>query len=346
LLINEISEGLCCIINKIKSFPDIFSCTGQWSSYTDIEYLRQIREWGGSSLLSFLIEIMNKTTCLLRGNKVIINHKERNKNLVSIYNVIFKEIITSGSFQFVPAYEHALFLKTLTDSSLAVSILGKIYPGAPGSDVVLCNALDKASTAITKIIKEPGNNNQNLRVICDNAPVGSKYSMGSSSIYTTLFTAVITLFMWITMSDNTKKDVPFHQNDPDNDPRLWKERFDSVPDNICDKTEVGKQMKETYAKSKIQICLNLMIKDGYVRNDGQKSSNVKPVLRPQKILPLNELNCREGKGKREIPVSVSYQSLLNIIHSINPFSSLISNNKNDNTNDDDSDRNLLYYLLL
>lgn len=121
---NEIAEGLHRIIRKIESFPDVFSRTSQWKNYTDEEYLRQIKKWGGSSLLSFFTDIMDRTTALLRGNKRKINPKERNKSMVLIFNEVFKDAMPAGSFQYVPAWSAALLLKTITHSSLTIICLG------------------------------------------------------------------------------------------------------------------------------------------------------------------------------------------------------------------------------
>jgi len=84
----------------------------------------------------------------------------------------------------------------LSHSSRVVNIFGKLTAGAPESDVLLLNKLDKVLENIHPVTNQenPCDSNVDVCAVIDNAPLEGGYVQGTSSIFSRVSIKVVTLF--------------------------------------------------------------------------------------------------------------------------------------------------------
>ena len=63
---SRIAQGIFSVIQRIKQFPDAFSCVQDWVSYDDVVFVDQMKSFGAGELMDLLHEILEQTHKLIR----------------------------------------------------------------------------------------------------------------------------------------------------------------------------------------------------------------------------------------------------------------------------------------
>lgn len=56
-----IANGICSLVQYIKTLPDVFSCVQEWVSYSDVKFLEHVEEFGAGELVNLIRDILDKT---------------------------------------------------------------------------------------------------------------------------------------------------------------------------------------------------------------------------------------------------------------------------------------------
>ena len=106
---------------KIKEFPDAFSCVQDWVSYSDTAFVDQMKEYGAGELITFLEEILEKSHALVRPNIAVPPLPVIAPKLSKMISIIFDTVKPPGQGSFIPHWVWIWLVKVQSKSDRSVN---------------------------------------------------------------------------------------------------------------------------------------------------------------------------------------------------------------------------------
>jgi hypothetical protein len=315
--VNSLSQGIADAVRHMKEFPDCFDEVSEWQHYSDRAAVEQLEEYGAGGFVQLLGGIIDEVHLLTHAHgstrMVPLLDIDSKRSTIVRMSACLLHSVSPHSFQWVPSWMTAVFVKACSHSTAVVDVVCKMLLGGPGSDIVIHERL----VASVEYIRGKGDSRcpQGMDIVYsfDNAPaVPGGYCGKVTSIFHKAISKVVTLVNRHTACDESGLVSKFTQSidRPENSPSTWAPKYSSTPTTIADVTVAQKKFMYDFYTTQIQKVLNVMVDENYQKGDASKVSAAKPVIRASRKVVDDEVIYSNGRGSRAIPKDIFHKEFV------------------------------------